>query len=87
MDQYDRVHLYLDHDTAGRNYTQRLTITSPKFIDESHLYKGYKDLNEWAQQIGKSNIGNFDHPFSVRKVIAFSPSKNAVKGELPNTKL
>jgi len=55
LDQYERVHLYLDNDTAGRNCTQRLVMTSPKFIDESHLYKGHKDLNEWAQQIGKSN--------------------------------
>ena len=47
MEKHDRVHLYLDHDNAGRKCTEIAKQRSSKFIDESKLYKGYKDLNEW----------------------------------------
>ncbi|MBK7289130.1 MAG: toprim domain-containing protein [Chitinophagaceae bacterium] len=54
MEQHDAVHLFLDWDKAGENCTAKALSWSKKFWDESHLYKGYNDLNEWMQQIGKS---------------------------------
>lgn len=54
MEQYDNIHLFLDRDKTGQNCTSQALLWSKKFRDESHLYKGYNDLNEWMQQIGKS---------------------------------
>ncbi len=54
MEKYERIHLYLDQDEAGRKYNSIALKRSAKFRDESKLYKGYKDLNEWAINFGKS---------------------------------
>lgn len=54
MEQHDTIHLFLDRDRTGQNCTSQALSWSKKFRDESHLYKGYNDLNEWMQQIGKS---------------------------------
>jgi len=53
MEKHDKIHLYLDRDEAGRKYTQLAQKRSEKFHDESKLYKGYKDLNEWLMNFGK----------------------------------
>jgi DNA primase len=53
MEKHDKIHLYLDHDEAGRKCTLLAQKRSKKFHDESKLYKGYKDLNEWMMDIGK----------------------------------
>ena len=53
MEKHDKVHLYLDSDEAGRNYTKLALERSQKVSDESMLYKGYKDLNDWTMNIGK----------------------------------
>jgi hypothetical protein len=53
MEKHDNIHLYLDHDEAGRKCTQLAQKRSEKFHDESKLYKGYKDLNEWLINFGK----------------------------------
>jgi len=53
MEKHDKIHLYLDHDEAGRKYTHFAQKRSAKFHDESKLYKGYKDLNEWLMNFGK----------------------------------
>ena len=50
MEKHDRVHLYLDHDNAGRTCTKIAEQRSSKFTDESKLYKGFKDLNEWIMK-------------------------------------
>ena len=48
------VHLYLDCDTSGQKCIQKaLEIDKQKFIDERHLYKNYKDLNDWIMHIGQ----------------------------------
>lgn len=48
MEQYTRVHLILDRDTAGRTSTQTaLQWDRDKYIDRSDFYQGRKDLNEW----------------------------------------
>lgn len=48
MEQYNQVHLLLDRDNAGMNYTkQALTWNRDIYIDRSDFYRGRKDLNEW----------------------------------------
>lgn len=43
---YKLVYLYLDHDTAGQNATQYLMNIYNQVIDQSDIYKNYKDLND-----------------------------------------
>jgi hypothetical protein len=52
MERHNSIYLYLDHDNAGRIITSNALKSSPKFKDESILYKEYKDLNEWHQDFG-----------------------------------
>lgn len=54
MLQQEVVHLYLDRDTTGQNYTQKALALGDRFKDESQLYQGHKDLNDWIKHIGKS---------------------------------
>lgn len=54
MERHDRIRLFLDRDKTGQNCTHQALSWSEKYRDESLLYKGYKDLNEWMQNIGKS---------------------------------
>ena len=55
MQSHKSVHLYLDCDTTGQKCIQKaLEIDKQKFIDERHLYKNYKDLNDWIMHIGQS---------------------------------
>ncbi len=53
MEKHAGIHLYLDHDNAGRKCTNIALKRSLQFKDESKLYKGYKDLNEWMMNFGK----------------------------------
>jgi hypothetical protein len=52
MEQYNCVRLFLDRDNTGQKCTSTAISWSNKYKDESLLYKGYKDLNEWTQRIG-----------------------------------
>lgn len=52
MEDYERIQLYLDNDSTGQNCTRRALSTSHKYVDESKLYTGYKDLNDWIIHIG-----------------------------------
>jgi hypothetical protein len=54
MEQHNTIRLYLDRDKTGQNCTQRVIESCKKYIDESRLYEDYNDLNEWMQDIGKS---------------------------------
>lgn len=53
MEQHERIRLFLDRDKTGQNCIQQALSWSAKYRDESGLYKGYKDLNDWVQNIGK----------------------------------
>ena len=53
MEKHQRIHLFLDHDNAGRKCTSLALKRSLTFKDESKLYKGYKDLNDWLMNFGK----------------------------------
>jgi len=44
---YDKVYLLLDNDATGKRITQLLTQNPNHVIDQSSLYKNYKDLNEF----------------------------------------
>ncbi len=53
MEKHDSIHLYLDHDHAGRKCTKLALKRSPNFKDESKLYEGYKDINDWKMNLRK----------------------------------
>jgi hypothetical protein len=53
MEKHDAIHLYLDNDLTGKRWTDLALKRSPKFKDESSLYKGYKDINDWMVNFGK----------------------------------
>ena len=54
MEQHDSIRLFLDRDKTGQNCTLQALSWCKKYRDESNLYNGYNDLNEWMQQIGKT---------------------------------
>ncbi|HWB28294.1 MAG TPA: toprim domain-containing protein [Chitinophagaceae bacterium] len=47
MEKSRSVHLYLDNDPAGKACVAAALKRSKQYHDESHLYKGYKDLNDF----------------------------------------
>ena len=53
MEKQEDIHLYLDHDDAGKKWLEFAQNRSHKYIDESKLYQGYKDLNAWHISCGK----------------------------------
>ncbi len=65
MEQHNTINLYLDRDTTGQNYTRYALSLSSKYKDESHMYKHYKDLNDWAMNMGKGQ-----RKFSTKAVIS-----------------
>jgi hypothetical protein len=50
MEKHDRIHLYLDNDAAGKKHTQMALQWSKKYVDQSHHYRQYKDLNQKLMQ-------------------------------------
>ena len=62
MEKHDCIYLYFDNDEAGRKHNSLALKRLDKFRDESRLYKGYKDLNEWLTNFGKS----LKHKHSLR---------------------
>jgi len=60
MEQYKKIHLFLDNDLRGNETTALALKRSPAYIDHRALYKGYKDLNEWACCVGKAMIPSLD---------------------------
>jgi DNA primase len=53
MEKHETIHLYLDNDLTGKTCTELALKRSAKFKDESKLYKGYKDINDWMVNFGK----------------------------------
>jgi len=53
MEKHEHIHLYLDNDDAGKKWMEFAQRRSQKYINESKLYHGYKDLNEWHISFGK----------------------------------
>jgi len=52
LDEYAAVQLYLDNDPAGRRHTAIALRRHSRYQDCSHLYRQYKDLNEWLMYPG-----------------------------------
>jgi CHC2 zinc finger/Toprim-like len=50
MENYQAINLYLDRDSAGIKNTLRALDWDKKYIDQSHLYKNHKDLNDYLVQ-------------------------------------
>ena len=48
MEKHEKIHLYLDNDKAGKECLKQALQRTNKVIDESILYKGFKDVNEWS---------------------------------------
>lgn len=46
MEQFGKIHLFLDRDLMGRQCTKQALTWSKKYLDQSHHYKKFKDLNE-----------------------------------------
>lgn len=55
LGQYSSIHLFLDRDTSGQNCSRKATRMNKRYRDESLMYKGYKDLNEWLVCMGKDD--------------------------------
>lgn len=59
LDRYGHIRCYLDRDEAGRRTLEALRKRyGNKIEDCSALYKGYKDLNEYLQNMGKYSINS-----------------------------
>lgn len=60
QEKHQRIHLFFDNDAAGRKCLLEVQRRSPeKVVDESRIYKEFKDLNDWhinkmSQQINQS---------------------------------
>jgi hypothetical protein len=50
MEKYATIHLCLDRDKMGQQYTAQALKWSDKYKDQSLLYEGHKDLNEYLIQ-------------------------------------
>jgi len=60
IEKHEKIHSYLDQDKRGRECTQLLQQRNRNVTDESKLYKGCKDLNEWVVKFGKQQkTGHF----------------------------
>ena len=58
MEEHRKVFLYLDRDEAGLKNTERALQWNEKYLDQSHLYKNHKDLNDYLKsQHLKTNQG------------------------------
>ena len=54
MEKHEHVFLYLDHDPSAKKCVDVAKSRSQKYVDQSSLYKGFKDLNEWHTSLDSS---------------------------------
>jgi DNA primase len=54
MEKHETIHLFLDNDSAGQKHVEQLQQRTGKVIDERHMYKDFKDLNEWLVEQNRS---------------------------------
>jgi len=47
LENHACIHLFLDRDKAGLKQTKEALKMSHHYKDESTVYKGYKDMNDW----------------------------------------
>jgi hypothetical protein len=65
MEKHERMHFYLDNDPAGKKCLEQALSRTKKVSDESGLYRGYKDLNEWSVSFGKQR--KMDHSQQLKR--------------------
>jgi DNA primase len=53
MEKHETIYLFLDNDLTGKRCAEIALKRSAKYKDESKLYKGYKDINDWMVNFGK----------------------------------
>jgi len=53
MENHEYIHLYLDYDETGKKCLDIALKRSTKYMDESSLNEGYKDLDDWIMKFGK----------------------------------
>ena len=56
MEEHKQIRLFLDRDPAGMKCTEQALKSGSRYIDESHLYSNFKDLNEWVIQVSRSRL-------------------------------
>jgi hypothetical protein len=54
MERHEKICLFLDRDGAGMRCSRYAQSLSVRYRDESALYAGRKDLNEWLADFGHS---------------------------------
>lgn len=57
LKNYDQIDLFMDNDRTGKGKTELLLEQSHNTNDNSHLYDGFKDMNEWLIGVRKECIG------------------------------
>lgn len=73
---YADIRLFLDNDDAGASASQEIKRAFPMAKDYSHLYKEYKDLNEFLVKADESSfVGFLSRCAIVRTEAHVSPSK------------
>lgn len=57
QEKHQRIHLFFDNDEAGKKCLQEVQKRNPgKTIDESRIYKNFKDLNDWHVSVKSQQI-------------------------------
>jgi len=54
LERHKQIHLYFDNDKSGRKCCEDALLGGRAYRDESRLYKGYNDLNDWVRTMGKN---------------------------------
>lgn len=54
LNYYEAANIFFDRDKSGIKATRELQEVNTQAINQSHLYKNCKDLNEWLVQFGLS---------------------------------
>ena len=68
MEYYAHIHLYLDSDNQGQKFTAYALSLDKRYIDESSLYKHYKDLNNFHCRFGmKPSLGQKEEQQKMKK--------------------
>ncbi|WP_190295354.1 toprim domain-containing protein [Mucilaginibacter rubeus] len=52
LESHERVHLWLDNDSAGKRYLNQALALGARYRDECGFYSQFKDLNEWLCRKG-----------------------------------
>lgn len=53
LQEHERLHIWSDNDAAGAGYLQQAKTLGRQVVDESGLYAGFNDLNQWLCHKGE----------------------------------